>query len=205
MVVRLRTKVGKKNSLSCTNSVATEVTYNIPLFPHVHGVLGDVDLRKGPSISIVLQGARNPPLPPAIGRRFPFHHWLCQLWYVCVKSGMSRLGIQWQLNRRYFSTYTPGHVAAQFNWHGNCTTVTVDTVVLGKFQAACISKITVERTTFLPCILTNKWNLTEGVAAVLWLVTSNAAILWLVSIDVTHTLSMTAQLKQMMAPNKKCL
>jgi len=39
---------------------------------------------------------------------------------------------------------------------GNCNTATVDTVVLGKFQAACISKITVELTTFLPCILTNE-------------------------------------------------
>jgi len=50
-------------------------------------------------------------------------------------------------------TCTPGCVAAQFNQHGNCTTVTVDTVVLGNFQAACVSKITVELTTFLPCSL----------------------------------------------------
>ena len=35
------------------------------------------------------------------------------------------------------------------------TTVTVDAMVLGKFQAAFISKI-VELTTFLPCIVTNK-------------------------------------------------
>jgi len=39
------------------------------------------------------------------------------------------------------------------NRHGNCATAKVDTVVLGKFQAACISKITVELTTFLPCSL----------------------------------------------------
>jgi len=62
-------------------------------------------------------------------------------------------GVQWQLNRSYCLTCTPGHVAAQFNWHGNCATVTVDTVVLGKCQAACVSKITVELTTFLPCSL----------------------------------------------------
>ena len=62
-------------------------------------------------------------------------------------------GVQWQLNRSYSLTCTPGHVAAQFNWHGNCATVIVDTVVLGKCQAACVSKITVELTTFLPCSL----------------------------------------------------
>ena len=62
-------------------------------------------------------------------------------------------GIQWQLNRSYSLTCTPGPVAAQFIRHGNCATVKVDTVVLGKFQAACASKITVELTTFLPCSL----------------------------------------------------
>jgi len=36
--------------------------------------------------------------------------------------------------------------------HGDCTTATLDTVILGKFRAACVSKITVELTTFLPCI-----------------------------------------------------
>ena len=36
------------------------------------------------------------------------------------------------------------------------STVKVDTVVLGKFQAACVSKITVELTTFLPCSLMSK-------------------------------------------------
>ena len=61
--------------------------------------------------------------------------------------------VQWQLNRSYCLTCTPGHIAAQFNWHGNGATVTVDTVVLGKCQAACVSKITVELTTFLPCSL----------------------------------------------------
>ena len=58
-------------------------------------------------------------------------------------------GVQWQLNRSYSLTCTPGHVAAQCN----CATVTVDTVILGNFQAACVSKITVELTTFLPCNL----------------------------------------------------
>ena len=62
-------------------------------------------------------------------------------------------GVQWQLNRSNCFTCTPGHVAAQFNWHGNCAKVTVDAVVLGKCQAACVSKITVELTTFLPCSL----------------------------------------------------
>jgi len=58
--------------------------------------------------------------------------------------------------KRYHLTCTPGHVAVQFNQHGNCATVTVDTVVLGKLQAACISKITVELTAFLPCGLMNE-------------------------------------------------
>jgi len=64
--------------------------------------------------------------------------------------------IQWQLNRSYSLTCTPGRVAAQFNQHGDCTTVTVDTVILGKFQAACVPKITVELTTFSPCSLMSK-------------------------------------------------
>jgi len=79
--------------------------------------------------------------------------------------------------KSYHLTCTPGCVAAQFNRHGNCATVTVDTVVLGKLQAACISKITVELTTFLPCIPRTKRNITEGVAEVLQPVTSNAVAL----------------------------
>ena len=59
-------------------------------------------------------------------------------------------GVQWQLNRRYSLTCTPGHVAAQFNRHGNCATAKVDAVVLGKCQAACV---TVALTSFLPCSL----------------------------------------------------
>ena len=59
-------------------------------------------------------------------------------------------GVQWHLNRSYSLTCNPD---AQLNRHGNCITVKVDTVVLGKFQAACISKITVELPTFLPCSL----------------------------------------------------
>jgi len=81
------------------------------------------------------------------------------------------------LNRSYHLTCIPGRITAQFNWHGNCATATVDTVVLDKFQATCISKITVELTTFLPCILMNKQNITEGVADVLWPVMSTAAVL----------------------------
>ena len=69
-------------------------------------------------------------------------------------------GIQWQLNRSYCLTCTPGHVAAQFDHHGN-------TVVLGKFQAACVSKITVELTTFLPCIAVALHSVTSNAAAVL--------------------------------------
>ena len=57
--------------------------------------------------------------------------------------------IQWQLNRSYHFTCTPDCIVAQFDQHGNCTTATVDTVVLGMFQAVCISEITVELTTFL--------------------------------------------------------
>ena len=58
--------------------------------------------------------------------------------------------------KSYHLTCTPGCAAAQFNRHGNYPIVTVDTVVLGKLQAACTSKITVEPTTFFPCILMNE-------------------------------------------------
>ena len=58
--------------------------------------------------------------------------------------------------QKLLSHCTSGHVAAQFNRHGNYATVTVDTVVLCKFQAACVSKITVEVTTFLSCGLMSK-------------------------------------------------
>jgi len=45
-------------------------------------------------------------------------------------------GVEWQLNRSYCLTCTPGHIAAQ---HGNCATVIFDTaVLLGKFQAASV-------------------------------------------------------------------
>jgi len=43
-------------------------------------------------------------------------------------------GIQGQLNGRYCITYTPGHVAVQFNQHGNCTTATVATLMLGMLR-----------------------------------------------------------------------
>ena len=43
----------------------------------------------------------------------------------------AKFNVQWQLSRNYCP---PGHIAAQFSWHGNCTTATVDTVVVGKFQ-----------------------------------------------------------------------
>jgi len=57
--------------------------------------------------------------------------------------------VQWQLNRSYSLTCILGRVAAQCD----CVTVTVDTVILRKFQAVCISKSTVELTTSLPCSL----------------------------------------------------
>jgi len=50
--------------------------------------------------------------------------------------------------QKYSLTCTPGPIAAQFNQHGNCTTVTTEI-------AACVSKITVELTTLLPCGLMN--------------------------------------------------
>jgi len=55
-------------------------------------------------------------------------------------------GVQWQLNRSYCLICTPGCIAAQSNGHGNRATVTVDIVILEKFQVACVSKITVELT-----------------------------------------------------------
>ena len=51
-------------------------------------------------------------------------------------------GVQWQLNRDYC---IPGRIAARSNRHGNCATAAIDTVVLRKFRAACVSI-----TTFLP-------------------------------------------------------
>jgi len=66
---------------------------------------------------------------------------------------------------------------SRFNWHGHCTTGTVDTV-LGKFHAACVSKITVELTTFLPFMCMNKTIIImEDVADLLWTIMSNAATL----------------------------
>jgi len=50
----------------------------------------------------------------------------------------------------YCLTCTPGRILAR---HGKCTIAAIDTAVLGKLQAACISKIAVELATFLPCIL----------------------------------------------------
>ena len=82
-------------------------------------------------------------------------------------------GVQWQLNRSYRLTCTPGHVAAQFNQHGNCATAKVDTVVLGKCQAAYVSKITGELT--ISCLAGCERNITESVTDVLRPVTSNAA------------------------------
>ena len=84
--------------------------------------------------------------------------------------------VQWQLNKSYCLTCTPGHVAAQSNQHGNRATVTVDIVILDKFQAAYVSKITVELTTFLPCSLKNK---TECNGGVVLQPMSNAAGLYL--------------------------
>ena len=78
----------------------------------------------------------------------------------------------------YCLTCTPGRVAARCNRHGNCTTATVDTVVLRKFRAACVSKITVEITTFLPRNLMKETGYNRGRLVVLWPVTSNATALY---------------------------
>ena len=79
-------------------------------------------------------------------------HWRHKVIWLSTSAKQKEYRAQWQLNRRYRFTCTPGRIAAQYNRHGNCATVTVDTVVLGKFQAACVSKITGELTTFLPCV-----------------------------------------------------
>lgn len=52
---------------------------------------------------------------------------------------------------------TPGQVAAQFNWHGNCAAVTTDRVVSSKLLAFVRSL-----TTFLSCILTNETEYNGG-------------------------------------------
>ena len=90
-------------------------------------------------------------------------------------------GVQWQLNRSYHFTCTPDHVTSQFKWHGNCITATVDTVVLGKVQAAGVSNITVElTTTFLPCILMSETEYNgESCDCFLHPVTLNAAAQYL--------------------------
>ena len=64
-------------------------------------------------------------------------------------------GVHWQLNGNYCLTCTPGRVAARSNRHGKCATATVDTVVLRKFQAACV---TVQITTFLPRMKETEYN-----------------------------------------------
>ena len=79
------------------------------------------------------------------------------------------------MNKSYHLTCTPGHVATQFNRHGNCSGVIVDTTLLGKFWAACIS---VELTTFLPAFLRMKRNIVEGVADILRPMMSNAGALY---------------------------
>ena len=103
-------------------------------------------------------------------------HWRHKVMWLCISTSQKAYRVQWQLNRNYGFTCTPGCVAAQFNRHGSCAIVTVDTVVPGKFQAACVSKITVE----LSClaVLWVKQNIMESVADVLWPVISNAAALW---------------------------
>ena len=86
-------------------------------------------------------------------------------------------GVQWQLNTSYHLTCTSGRVAAQFNRHGNCATATIDTVVLSKFQAACISKITIELTPFLPCGLMSETKYIGECCGCFTPMTSNAAAL----------------------------
>ena len=92
-------------------------------------------------------------------------------------------GVQWQRNGNYWLTCTPGHVAAQSDRHGNCATV--HTVVLRKFRAACVSKITVEITTSCHTIIWEKRSITEGVSVVLRPVMSLASAL--LSLTPCHT------------------
>ena len=54
------------------------------------------------------------------------------------------MAAEWKLLTHLHSR---SRIAARSNRHGNCTTATVHTVVLRKFRAACVSKITVEITT----------------------------------------------------------
>jgi len=79
-------------------------------------------------------------------------------------------GVQWQLNRSYSLTCTPGHVAAQFNWHGNCTTG-------AEVLPSCLRSWDHCRTYHFLClaVLRIEWNIVEGVVVVLRLETSHAA------------------------------
>ena len=66
------------------------------------------------------------------------HHKI--MWLSTSTKQKNKRGVQWQLNRSYCLTCTPGCIAAQFNRHGNCTTTIVDTLILSTFQATCCSR-----------------------------------------------------------------
>ena len=68
--------------------------------------------------------------------------------YSARQQQQQKKRVQWLLNKNYSLTCTPGPIAAQFNQHDNCTTVTTEI-------AACVSKITIELTTLLACGLMN--------------------------------------------------
>ena len=89
-------------------------------------------------------------------------------------------GVQWQLNGNYMYCLAciSGRVAARSNRHGNCATATIDTVVLRKFRAACVSKITVEITTFVPYSLMRETEYNGGRFGCLWPATSIATALF---------------------------
>jgi len=75
------------------------------------------------------------------------------------------------------SSWTEAQLLNLLGTHSNCVTATLD-IVLGKFQAVCTSKITVELTISYPAVLWIKWNVTEGMVVVLQPLTSNTATLW---------------------------
>ena len=82
-------------------------------------------------------------------------------------------GVQWQVNGHYCLTCSPGHIAAQFNWHGNRAIVKVDILM------SVSSKLFVFTRSRYNLPFSCHANMTRGVVLVLQSVTSHAtALFW---------------------------
>ena len=81
-------------------------------------------------------------------------------------------GVQWQVNRHYCLTCNPGHIAAQFNWHGNRALAKVD-ILMSVSSKLCVFTRSLYNLPF-SCHV----NMTRGVVLVSQSVTSHAAALF---------------------------